>query len=240
MPEAPRETSVTVPPIPPESTGAVVFGGTFDPPTVAHIQMARASRDEMAPGSWLLFVPAARSPHKQEGPSASDADRLTMLHAAIASCPRASIWTDELDRARGGAAPSYMIESLRRLGAARPGLHLRLLIGADQAVAFARWRSAREIIELAEPIVMLRAPSETGEALLDAMRTSGAWSDAELAQWAGRIASIPARGASATEAREILEGLAGGGLEQAQKERLNALLAPEVLEIIADRGLYRS
>jgi len=240
MPGAPHDPPVTHLPVPPEASGVVVFGGTFDPPTLAHVQMACATRDAMAPEAWLLFVPAARSPHKQAGPSAGDADRLTMLHAAIASCPRTSIWTDELDRARGGAAPSYMIDSLRRLLSARPDLRLRLLIGADQAESFARWRSAREIIELAEPLVMLRAPSETADALLDAMREASDWSDAELKRWAGRIASIPARGASATEAREILAALAGGRREPAQAKRLDALLAPEVLAIIADRGLYRS
>lgn len=80
----------------------LLMGGTFDPPHVAHVAQARSAlRRAMAPGAWLVLVPAARSPLKRGGPGARDRDRVAMLRAAFAGVGRATVWTDELDRARG-------------------------------------------------------------------------------------------------------------------------------------------
>lgn len=222
-------------PVPDDARELLVFGGSFDPPTRAHRECAVEARDAAMPHAWLVLVPAARSPHKVDAPEASDADRIRMLELAFSGAERTAIWTDELDRAaEDPAAPSYAIETIRRLASLRPSATLRLLIGADQALAFCRWKEHRQLAELAEPLVMLRAPAESPEVLIARLAQTGAWSPAELDDWRGRIAPVPVRAGSATEARGLL-----ASLRARNKKDLAALLHPEVLEVILARDLYR-
>jgi nicotinate-nucleotide adenylyltransferase len=189
----------------PAGAGALLYGGTFDPPHVAHIDLALAARDALARATgapWrLVYVPAARSPHKEAGPVATGAQRVAMLEAALEGAPGAVIWTDELDRASAGE-PSYWINTVRRArDALGPGAPLRFLIGADQAVEFHRWREARAIIALAAPAVLARAEIDTPAALAGAMARSGFWTEAELGAWAGWLVDVGALAAASTAAR---------------------------------------
>lgn len=210
----------------------IVFGGSFDPPTRAHLALAEAARDAACPDAWLVLVPAARSPHKEHPPLASDADRVAMLELARREIPRSVVWTDELDRARVGR-PSYMIDTIRRLGSLWPQPpRLRLLIGSDQALAFDRWRDARALIELAPPLVLLREPIDSSAALIDQLGAAGAWSRAELDRWSSWVAPVGMIPASATAARTAL---AGG----ASDTMLRHLLDPDVLAYIRAHELYQ-
>ena len=175
--------------------------------------MPRRIRDRLfGHGAWLVYVPAARSPHKPGGPVAPDRDRVRMLRLATARVPRCAIWMDEIDRA--GAGPSYWIETLRRaVRAAPPGTHIRFLIGSDQAVAFHRWREFREILNLAEPAVMLRPPHKDAGSVLRAMQETGAWTGAELEHWAAWIDDARVMKESSTAARAaIARGRTAGGV----------------------------
>lgn len=217
-----------VSPLPPEAKAAVVFGGTFDPPHLAHTRLVPRLRDEAEPGAWLLYVPAARSPHKAEPPTA-DNHRVAMLRAALAGTDRAAVWTDELDR----PGPSYTIDTLERLHAACPVVRLRLLIGADQAAAFHRWKNAREILALATPLVMLRTPLAERASLMGVLRAAGVWSEEELSRWETCIAPAPVVDVSATELRVTLKAT------PRDRARLHVLLDPRVLAYIESHGLYR-
>lgn len=214
-------------PIPQGPCEVILFGGTFDPPHLAHTRLVPRLRDEAAPGAWLLYVPAARSPHKADAPTA-DAHRVAMLHGALAGVDRAAVWTDELDR----AGPSYTIDTLTRLHDARPAARTRLLIGADQAIAFHRWKDARRILTLATPLVMPREPLGDRAALMRALRETGAWSEEELSRWEGWVAPTPLADVSATRLREALRQT------PRDREGLLAMLDPRVLGYIEAQGLY--
>ncbi len=144
----------------------LLFGGSFDPPHKGHVSLPLLAARHMERlldeerGVWVLYVPAARSPHKAAAPTATDAQRLEMLSLATSHLPRCAVWTDEIDRATGGA-PSFTVDTLRRLrswlddhGGEEVGL--RLLIGADQAAALGRWREPEAVVSLADPLVMAR------------------------------------------------------------------------------------
>lgn len=225
----------------PRALRVLVFGGTFDPPHRAHVELPEAARAALNFGA-VLYVPAARSPHKSSGPRASDADRVDMLRAALADRGDvASISTFEIDAARAAtstaaraAAPSYTIDTLRALARAHPKATLRLLIGADQAAAFHRWREPKEIIALAEPVVMLRAPAEHADALLASMAPH--WPAAELERWRARIVAVPLVHADATSLRAALARRAH--TPGAHDSIIRDVLHPDVLRLIDERGLY--
>lgn len=214
-------------PVPADAAAVLLYGGVFDPPHRAHTGLPALVRDAAMPGAWLVYVPASRSPFKAAPPT-PDADRLAMLRIATEPLPRAAVWTDELDRTRPGE-PSYWIETLiRARRALGSGAGLRFLIGADQALGFHRWREPRRILELAEPLVMLRSPAEHANALADGLRSAGFWSDHEIDRWLERIVPVPVLDISATAIRAKL---AAGGCEVPE-------LDPAVLDYIRGAGLY--
>ncbi|MGE3108587.1 MAG: hypothetical protein AB7G11_09080 [Phycisphaerales bacterium] len=256
----------------------LVFGGSFDPPHRAHVELPVLARERLEERlgcegrGQLVYVPAARSPFKQAGSIAPDADRAEMLRIATRGVARACVWTDEIDRAHaagGGTAvfgppdhgapvpvkPSYTIETIERLNrlmretqAGRNEVEpiIRLLIGADQAKEFHRWKDCRRLISLAEPIVMLRpGDGQTVDALEGALRESGAWSDAEIHAWRGRVVPVPLRTDRATDVRETLAAAGGaeGGADWCgaqENSTLSDLVDPGVLKYVRERGLYQS
>ena len=125
-----------------------VFGGTFDPVHVGHLAIAQAAL-ECVPLDRVIFVPARRSPLKDRGPFASEQDRLAMLRAAVEGEPRFAVSTVELDR----EGTSYTVDTLERL---RGEGELYLVIGADAAADFHRWRSPERVRELAVLLVASR------------------------------------------------------------------------------------
>jgi len=202
-----------------------VYGGTFDPPTRAHAQLPLAVMPQIG-ADRLLVIPAAASPFKPGGAIASDAQRLQMLEFAFAGMPGVTVTRLELDR--GGA--SYTVDTLRELRDAFPGITFRLIIGADQAASFHRWKQAAEIIGLAPPAVMLRGGEGGQRDLLEQMAPH--WSAGELESWRDRIVSVPATDASSTEVRELLVE------QEPDRCRLGELLDPAVLGYIREEGLY--
>ncbi|HSK20590.1 MAG TPA: nicotinate-nucleotide adenylyltransferase [Longimicrobiales bacterium] len=128
-----------------------VFGGTFDPPHTGHLIVAQDAA--LALGlDRILFVPAARPPHKRDMDVTAPAVRSAMLQLAIADDARFGMDTLELDR----PGASYTVDTLRELAAREPAVRWTLLIGADQYEEFATWREPDEIRRLAQLAVLTR------------------------------------------------------------------------------------
>ncbi len=232
-------------PVPPDAPGVLLFGGTFDPPHRGHTEPAAAARDAMMPpGSWLVFVPAARSPHKSGAPATSATHRVAMLRLAIAPLSRAAVWTDEIDRAsRGGDdEPSWWVETLRRAMRVLPaGAALRFLIGSDQAAAFHRWREFREVIAIAEPVVVPREPIADAATLDAALEASGEWTAAERRAWQRRIAPAPIIPASATAIRLVMkQRVSQPGVEIEREPPAPSIVDRSVLDYVERHNLYRA
>ncbi len=221
------------PPVPPDARLALYFGGTFDPPHNAHVELPRTARDA-AGADHLLYVPTGRNPLKPGGPRASDRQRLDMLALALRGRPRVSIWTRELTLDREPTpeeAPNYTVDSIRALRAELPkACAVRLLIGADAAATFHRWREAEALLRLADPLVMLRPPDETTDRLLD--RLHDHWPPDELDRWRARCLELPTMDVASTDLRAAL----ADGSPRAMK---NAPLPEAVGRYIVENGLYR-
>jgi nicotinate-nucleotide adenylyltransferase len=127
------------------------LGGSFDPVHFGHLVAARDACEHCGLDRVIL-VPAARAPLKSRAATASPADRLAMLRAAVAAEPRFSVSDHELRR--GGV--SFTIDTVRHFAAEFPGAQLFWIIGADQVARLPRWKDIAVLTRLVEFAVVGR------------------------------------------------------------------------------------
>ncbi|HED66988.1 MAG TPA: nicotinate (nicotinamide) nucleotide adenylyltransferase, partial [Planctomycetes bacterium] len=142
-----------------------ILGGSFDPPHGGHLHMARVAR-AARDLDHVLFVPAARPPHKPDRRLASGAERVHMLELLLADQSHVSIWTNELER----AGPSYTIdtvEALREELGPRPIFFL--ILGSDNLAGLPRWHRVEDLLALVEPIVIPRRGAPVDPPELDGL-----------------------------------------------------------------------
>lgn len=120
-----------------------VFGGAFDPPHVAHFELARAAIDAYELDALRIF-PTGQAWHKSRVLSAPE-HRLAMAKLAFAALPQAIVDSRELER----SGPTYTVETLTELKAEFAGAELFLIMGEDQALALRSWHQWEEILRLA-------------------------------------------------------------------------------------------
>ncbi|MEM6750893.1 MAG: nicotinate-nicotinamide nucleotide adenylyltransferase [Planctomycetota bacterium] len=198
----------------------LVYGGTFDPPHRGHLELPEAARAALC-AALVAYVPAGRSPFKQGRVQSPPEVRLKLVEAAVAG--RASAVVLPWEVAAGDGEATYTIDTVERL-ARWTRARLRLLIGADQAASFARWKSAERLAALAEPCVLARSVEGGGGlAWLDALPS------AERAVWAPRVVAAPVVDVSATEVRERV----------ARGASIEGMCPPGVVALIESLGLYR-
>lgn len=200
---------------------ALIFGGSFDPPHRAHAALPRLVADAIG-AEVVAYLPAGRAPHKLDQDQTAPHHRLAMLRLALADEPGTVVLTDEVDR--GPDEPSFTVDTLERLhDTLGEGTKLRLLFGGDQLRIFDQWREPERIVELAEPVVMVRPP-DTAESLLAALPD-----DATRGTWAPRLIAVPRMAVSSTLIRDRVS----------RGEAIDDLVAPAVARYIAEHGLYR-
>jgi nicotinate-nucleotide adenylyltransferase len=138
------------------------FGGSFDPPHLGHLAVARAAQAALGLET-VLFAPVGAQPLKPSGSSASFQDRLAMTALAIADDP--GFVLSPVDAPKPSGAPNYTLETLLALRAELPsGYELFFLMGADAFFGLRRWHRAAEIPFAASLIVASR-PGESLEVL---------------------------------------------------------------------------
>ena len=144
-------------PLPDGARRIAFFGGSFDPPHLGHLAVARAARRALALNA-VLFAPVGYQPLKPRGSTASFEDRLAMTRLAIAG---ESAFAISLADAPGGSgAPNYTLETLLALRAQLPaGGALFCLMGADSFLSLRRWHRAAEI-PFAAPLIVASRPNE--------------------------------------------------------------------------------
>ena len=120
-----------------------VFGGSFDPVHNAHMALARVALTELRLDE-LLWVPVGHPWQKQRHLTSAE-DREAMVRLAIAGEPRFKLSRVELNR----SGPSYTVDTVRALQAARPGAQWFLVIGQDQYAGFHTWQGWQELLGLA-------------------------------------------------------------------------------------------
>jgi nicotinate-nucleotide adenylyltransferase len=136
------------------------FGGSFDPVHAGHVAIIDLLLDRGL-ADVVHVVPAGHSPFKAPADTAAAAHRLTMLEQALAG--RDAVVIDARELSRDG--PSYTVDTLCELRLDYPEAAWRLVIGADQAREFTRWRQAPRLLTMAEVVVIARGPVSLAEPL---------------------------------------------------------------------------
>lgn len=120
-----------------------IFGGTFNPPHLGHIQAASQAVEALGL-SQVLLVPDRVAPHKRlpEG-SPTPQQRLEMLQAAVADRPWLQVSDIELRR----EGVSYTVETVSAIKQQYPHAELVLLLGTDMFLSVEHWKSAQKILK---------------------------------------------------------------------------------------------
>ncbi len=128
-----------------------IFGGSFDPIHYGHLVLADAAR-EAAQLDRVLFVPAATSPLKPDGPKATDKQRLEMVNLAIGGNPAFELSKIEIER----DGLSYTVDTLQALAEQHPEDQRFLIMGSDSLQSLPAWKDSERICQLATPLVGCR------------------------------------------------------------------------------------
>jgi nicotinate-nucleotide adenylyltransferase len=126
-----------------------VFGGSFNPPHVAHL-LAVTYALAFAPVDEVLVVPVFQHPFAKE--LAPFDDRFEMCRLAMGWIPGVTIST--VERELGGE--SKTLRTIEHLAAEHPTWTFRLLIGADVVADAPKWHRFDKVAELAPPFVLGR------------------------------------------------------------------------------------
>lgn len=130
------------------------FGGSFDPPHLGHLAIARAARTALQLDA-VLFAPVGYQPLKPHGSTASFDDRLAMTRLAVERQPGFEVSLADAPHPEG--KPNYTLETLRTLRSGLPaGSSLYCLMGADSFVNLRHWRRGAKIPFAASLIVASR------------------------------------------------------------------------------------
>ena len=196
-----------------------IFGGSFDPPHIAHIALAKHAIAQFDLNE-LRIIPTGDAWHKARILTPSP-HRLAMTRLAFADVAHTVVDPREIDR----QGATYTVDTLQELKAEQPQADVYLFIGADQANAFKTWHRWQEILGLATVVVAERKLAELGS-------IASQWHNA-VSPDVQRL-DMPSLNVSATEIRAHL---AQGPHPAAA---MSAWLPAAVQHYIEKHSLYRS
>jgi nicotinate-nucleotide adenylyltransferase len=205
-----------------------ILGGSFNPPHLGHLALARRARDELGL-ERVLLMPLHTPAHKGGAPDPGPEHRLEMCRLATAG--EAGIEVCDLEVRRAGT--SYTADTLSEIHDRHPEAELTFIVGADTARTLPSWHRPETVLALARLAVAGRPGTDGGE-VLDALRTIApagfAGAENETAQESPGVVflTLDPVEASSSLARERL---AAGG-------PVIGLLAPAVSSYVAEHGLY--
>lgn len=137
-----------------------VFGGTFDPPHLGHLSLARACMAQLELDE-ILFLPANRNPLKARKVVTPAEDRFAMVARLIEQEPNMAV--SDMEITRGGV--SYTVDTLGELQMVRPAEYW-FLMGADALKALPNWKNPHRLLRLCRVGVVVRPPLTDADVLM--------------------------------------------------------------------------
>lgn len=132
-----------------------LYGGTFDPPHMAHLMLAEAFLKEFA-GSHLIVMPCNIPPHKLRHGGADGAQRLEMTRLCFEGLDNVSVSDYELGR----SGPSYTYLTVKHLTSAGVDGKICLIIGQDNLMIMEKWKEYRFLLDNCAVAVAVRGDCE--------------------------------------------------------------------------------
>lgn len=137
-----------------------IYGGTFDPVHVGHLEIARRVSQLFAIDEFL-FVPALAAPHKLDREVSSPLHRYAMLALATQTDPRLFVSTFEMDK----PARRYTVDTLSHFRSESEAFaDLFFVLGADSWAEITTWREWQQLLTMANLIVVTRPGVEVSNA----------------------------------------------------------------------------
>lgn len=193
-----------------------IYGGTFDPVHVGHLEIGRRV-SELFVIDQFLFVPARQAPHKQDREVSSGLHRHAMLALATQNDPGLCVSTFELD----GPGRQYTVDTLTHFrGQFGEAADLFFVMGADSWTEITTWREWEKLTALASLIVVTRPGFKLEAPEQQPGKKQVYISDAVMID------------VSATEVRQAAR--------EDNVKRLGKFVPPEVANYIRKYGLYRN
>ena len=194
----------------------VIFGGTFNPLHIGHIQIISALSN-LDGINEVLLIPDKIPPHKECDFLASDEHRLNMCKIAAKKFPNVKVSDIELKR----SGKSFTIDTVKDIKKANPDYNLSLAIGGDMLISFDKWKDYKELLSLCQ-IICLGRGGEDKKAfseMIDSLEEMGA-----------KILVID------NEITEISSSLLRANLQN--KELLSKYIDSEILDYIFKNKVY--
>ena len=207
-----------------------LLGGTFDPVHVGHLAVAETVLTRLRLDR-MLFIPAARPPHKKGHIITSFRHRAAMLELALASFPAYELWPLEEER----PGPSFSIDTLRELRL-RLGDESRFffITGFDAFSEINSWKEWDHLLALTA-IVVIDRPSHDGGNMAELVKSlfpgyaagaAGVWS-AETGENIYSLAMEPVPVSSTGIRKRVQAG-----------QSVASLVPPDVERYIREHSLY--
>lgn len=195
-----------------------VFGGTFDPPHLAHLILAEEARYQLDL-ELVLWILTPVSPLKPGASISPWTQRLDLLEAALMDNLTFKISRVDIDR----PPPHYAFETLEILKESHLKDDLIYLLGGDSLRDLPQWEQPQELIDNCHTLGVMRRPGDEIDLakLVDVfpdLRRKVHWIDAPLLEISGT---------------RIRERFING-------EPARYFLPPAVYRMIIDRNLYHT
>ena len=137
-----------------------VYGGTFNPIHLGHMEAARFAVEYFGLEK-LYLIPAGIPPHKQLGPDAPSPEQRMEMARLAAEDIGPAVHVSDVELRRKGR--SYTLDTLRELKKHHPEDQLYLLMGTDMFLSFQNWREPEELAKLCTLCAFGRSEADTEE-----------------------------------------------------------------------------
>lgn len=196
-----------------------LFGGTFDPIHNGHIGLAENIIKQNLVDR-VIFIPAARPPHKPEMPVTQFFHRVNMIKLAIEGKPYFEM--SEIEE-KSSFLSSYTYDTVKWFSSKYPENSFYLIIGEDSLAQIHTWYRAKELVKTCE-IISYPRPREN----ITLEKLKRYW-PSELAERLFKtILPLPVYDISATQIRR----------SRTRKEEFKILTPPIVCDYIEKHTLY--
>lgn len=138
-----------------------MYGGTFDPPHIAHFVAAERVAEALQLDRMLIVVANEPWQKVDDRPVTPAAIRLEMVQSAVAGSR--TLEASDIEIRRGG--PTYTVDTLRDLRSTDPDAELFLVLGADAFAGLETWKDPAAVRDLATLVVVSRAGHGVGPQL---------------------------------------------------------------------------